>query len=89
MVGEYCVGYIFGVLFFDIEVFFDCVLLLLYMMLCLEVFVVVMCELGVCQDKYLVIYDEGNLFFVLWVWWMLCMFGVEKVFILVGGLVGW
>lgn len=89
MVVEYCVGYVLNVLFFDIEVLFDYISLLLYMMLWVEVFVVVMCELGVCSDKYLVVYDEGNLFFVLCVWWMLCIFGVEKVLILVGGLEGW
>lgn len=65
VVQEYLNGYIFGVVFFDIEVFFDYIFLFLYMLLRLEMFVVVMCELGVNQDKYLIVYDEGNFFLVL------------------------
>ncbi|MGX8842128.1 rhodanese-like domain-containing protein, partial [Klebsiella quasipneumoniae] len=45
--------------------------------------------LGVCSDKHLVVYDEGNLFSAPRAWWMLRTFGVEKVSILAGGLEGW
>ena len=46
-------------------------------------------ELGVCSDKHLVVYDEGNLFSAPRAWWMLRTFGVEKVSIVAGGLEGW
>ncbi len=54
-----------------------------------EAFAVAMRELGVRQDKHLVIYDEGNLFSAPRAWWMLRTFGAEKVSILAGGLAGW
>ncbi|MCS6037142.1 3-mercaptopyruvate sulfurtransferase [Klebsiella pneumoniae subsp. pneumoniae] len=54
-----------------------------------EAFAVAMRELGVCSDKHLVVYDEGNLFSAPRAWWMLRTFGVEKVSILAGGLEGW
>ena len=50
---------------------------------------VAMRELGVNQDKHLIVYDEGNLFSAPRAWWMLRTFGVEKVSILGGGLAGW
>ncbi|SUH35765.1 3-mercaptopyruvate sulfurtransferase [Salmonella enterica subsp. enterica] len=52
-----------------------------------EAFAVAMRELGVRQDKHLVIYDEGNLFSAPRAWWMLRTFGAEKVSIL-GGRTG-
>ncbi len=36
-----------------------------------EAFAVAMRELGVCSDKHLVVYDEGNLFSAPRAWWML------------------
>lgn len=54
-----------------------------------ETFAVAMRELGVNQDKHLIVYDEGNLFSAPRAWWMLRTFGVEKVSILGGGLAGW
>lgn len=54
-----------------------------------EAFAVAMRELGVDQDKHLVIYDDGNLFSAPRAWWMLRTFGVENVSILAGGLAGW
>lgn len=89
VVQEYLNGYIFGVVFFDIEAFFDYIFSFSYMLSRSETFVVAMRELGVNQDKYLIVYDEGNFFLVLRVWWMLRIFGVEKVSILGGGFVGW
>lgn len=54
-----------------------------------ESFAVAMRELGVDQDKHLIVYDEGNLFSAPRAWWMLRTFGVENVSILGGGLAGW
>ena len=76
-------------LFFDIEALSDHTSPLPHMMPRAEAFAVAMRELGVCSDKHLVVYDEGNLFSAPRAWWMLRTFGVEKVSILAGGLEGW
>lgn len=62
MAGEYRAGHIPGALFFDIEALSDRASPLPHMMPRPEAFAVAMRELGVRQDKHLVIYDEGNLF---------------------------
>ncbi len=89
MAGEYRAGHIPGALFFDIEALSDRASPLPHMMPRPEAFAVAMRELGVRQDKHLVIYDEGNLFSAPRAWWMLRTFGAEKVSILAGGLAGW
>ncbi|EAS8985054.1 3-mercaptopyruvate sulfurtransferase [Salmonella enterica] len=89
MAGEYRAGHIPGALFFDIEALSDHASPLPHMMPRPEAFAVAMRELGVRQDKHLVIYDEGNLFSAPRAWWMLRTFGAEKVSILAGGLAGW
>lgn len=86
---EYRAGHIPGAVFFDIEALSDHTSPLPHMMPRPESFAVSMRELGVCQDKHLVVYDEGNLFSAPRAWWMLRTFGVEKVSILAGGLAGW
>lgn len=75
--------------FFDIEALSDHTSPLPHMMPRPEAFAVAMRELGVNQDKHLVIYDDGNLFSAPRAWWMLRTFGVENVSILAGGLAGW
>lgn len=86
---EYCSGHIPGALFFDIEALSDRTSPLPHMMPRPEAFAVAMRELGVRQDKHLIVYDEGNLFSAPRAWWMLRTFGVENVSILGGGLAGW
>lgn len=76
-------------MFFDIEALSDHTSPLPHMLPRPETFAVAMRELGVNQDKHLIIYDEGNLFSAPRAWWMLRTFGVEKVSILGGGLAGW
>lgn len=87
--GEYRSGHIPGALFFDIEALSDHTSPLPHMMPRPEAFAVAMRELGVHQDRHLVVYDEGNLFSAPRAWWMLRTFGVENVSILAGGLAGW
>ncbi|ASG53866.1 MAG TPA: 3-mercaptopyruvate sulfurtransferase [Salmonella bongori] len=89
MAGEYRAGHIPGALFFDIEALSDRTSPLPHMMPRPEAFAVAMRELGVRQDKHLVIYDEGNLFSAPRAWWMLRTFGAENISILAGGLAGW
>lgn len=86
---EYRAGHIPGAVFFDIEALSDHTSPFPHMMPRPEAFAVAMRELGVHQDKHLVIYDEGNLFSAPRAWWMLRTFGVENVSILAGGLAGW
>ena len=86
---EYLNGHIPGAVFFDIEALSDPTSPLPHMLPRPETFAVAMRELGVNQDKHLIVYDEGNLFSAPRAWWMLRTFGVEKVSILGGGLAGW
>ena len=86
MAAEYRAGHVPNALFFDIEALSDHTSPLPHMMPRAEAFAVAMRELGVCSDKHLVVYDEGNLFSAPRAWWMLRAFGVEKVSILAGGL---
>ena len=87
--AEYRAGHLPGALFFDIEALSDHSNPLPHMMPRPEAFAVAMRELGVQDDKHLVIYDEGNLFSAPRAWWMLRAFGMERVSILAGGLAGW
>lgn len=86
---EYRSGHIPGAVFFDIEALSDHTSPLPHMMPRPEAFAVAMRELGVFQDKHLVVYDDGNLFSSPRAWWMLRTFGVENVSILAGGLAAW
>ena len=89
MAEEYRAGHIPGAVFFDIEALSDHATPLPHMMPRPEAFAVAMRELGVSQDKHLIVYDEGNLFSAPRAWWMLRAFGVENVSILAGGLAEW
>ncbi|MCU7328451.1 3-mercaptopyruvate sulfurtransferase [Escherichia albertii] len=86
---EYLHGHIPGAVFFDIETLSDQTSPLPHMLPRPETFAVAMRELGINQDKHLIVYDEGNLFSAPRAWWMLRTFGVERVSILGGGLAGW
>lgn len=59
---EYLNGHIPGAVFFDIEALSDHTSPLPHMLPRPETFAVAMRELGVNQDKHLIVYDEGNLF---------------------------
>lgn len=86
---EYRAGHLPGAVFFDIEALSDHTSPLPHMLPRPEAFAVAMRELGVNRDKHLVIYDDGNLFSAPRAWWMLRIFGVEKVSIMAGGMAGW
>ena len=85
MAAEYRAGHVPNALFFDIEALSDHTSPLPHMMPRAEAFAVAMRELGVCSDKHLVVYDEGNLFSAPRAWWMLRAFG--GVLYLAGGIV--
>ena len=89
MTAEYLAEHLSDAVFFDIEKLSDHTSPYPHMLPRAETFAVAMRELGVCADKHLVVYDEGNLFSAPRAWWMLKYFGVEKVSLLAGGLAGW
>lgn len=87
--AEYLAGHLPDAPFFNIEALSDHTSPYPHMMPRAEAFAVAMRELGVSQDKHLVVYDEGNLFSAPRAWWMLRAFGCLNVSILAGGLSGW
>ncbi|QDY42706.1 3-mercaptopyruvate sulfurtransferase [Candidatus Pantoea soli] len=87
--AEYLAAHLPDAPFFNIEALSDHTSPYPHMMPRPETFAVAMRELGVRQDKHLVVYDEGNLFSAPRAWWMLRAFGCEQVSILAGGLQGW
>lgn len=89
ILAEYLAGHLPNAPYFDIEALSDHTSPYPHMMPRPEAFAVAMRELGVNQDKHLVVYDEGNLFSAPRAWWMLRAFGCVNVSILAGGLQGW
>lgn len=87
--AEYRAGHLPDAPFFDIEALSDATSPYPHMLPRAEAFAVAMRELGICSDKHLVVYDEGNLFSAPRAWWMLRQFGVASVSILAGGLKSW
>ncbi|MGC0993763.1 3-mercaptopyruvate sulfurtransferase [Pantoea agglomerans] len=87
--AEYLSGHLPDAPYFNIEALSDHTSPYPHMLPRAESFAVAMRELGVSNDKHLVVYDEGNLFSAPRAWWMLKTFGVAQVSILAGGLQGW
>lgn len=87
--AEYLAGHLPCAPFFDIEALSDHSSPYPHMMPRPETFAVAMRELGISDDKHLVVYDDGSLFSAPRAWWMLRHFGVSEVSILAGGLAGW
>ncbi len=87
--AEYRAVHLPGAVFFDIETLSDPNTPLPHMMPSAEAFANAMGELGISDQKPLVIYDEGNLFSAPRAWWMLTHFGARQVVILSGGLAEW
>lgn len=87
--AEYLASHLPQAAFFNIEALSDHTSPYPHMMPRPESFAVAMRELGVVQDKHLIVYDEGNLFSAPRAWWMLRTFGCQRISILAGGLQGW
>ncbi|WP_029684668.1 3-mercaptopyruvate sulfurtransferase [Tatumella saanichensis] len=87
--AEYLAEHLPNAPFFDIEALSDHSHPAPHMLPRPEAFAVAMRELGICDDKHLVVYDDGSLFSAPRAWWMLRHFGVNQVSILAGGLAGW
>ncbi len=86
---EYRAGHIPGAVHFDIDEVCDKTSTLPHMMPSGQQFAAAVGALGIGDGKTVVIYDGAGLFSAPRVWWMFRTFGVERCFILDGGLPKW
>ncbi len=86
---EFLAGHIPGAAFFDLDAVSDQTSPLPHMLPSPDDFASAMSALGVSDDKRVVVYDAAGLFSAPRLWWMLRVFGHEKVAILDGGLPKW
>jgi thiosulfate/3-mercaptopyruvate sulfurtransferase len=87
--AEYAAKHIKGAVYFDIDDIRDTSNDLPHMMPNTVVFASHMKRLGIGDGQTIVVYDGAGLFSAPRVWWMFRTFGVERVFILDGGLPKW
>jgi len=87
--AEFLAGHIPGAQRFDIDTVKDPSSDLPHMMPSATVFSAACRKLGIGDGKSVLIYDGAGLFSAPRVWWMFRSFGVERVFILDGGLPKW
>lgn len=87
--AEYLAGHIPGAVRFDIDVIADKSSQLPHMLPSAEAFASAMRKLGIGDGQTVVVYDGMGLFSSPRVWWTFRVFGVERVFILDGGLPKW
>jgi thiosulfate/3-mercaptopyruvate sulfurtransferase len=87
--AEFLAGHIPGAQRFDIDTVKNKDIDLPHMMPPAAVFAAACRKLGIGDGKSVVIYDGMGLFSAPRVWWMFRNFGVERVFILDGGLPKW
>ena len=86
---EFLAGHIPGAAFFDLDAVSDQTSPLPHTLPSPDDFASAMEALGVSNDKRVVVYDGAGLFSAPRLWWMLRVFGHEKVAILDGGLPKW
>ena len=86
---EFLAGHIPGAAFFDLDAVSDQTSPLPHMLPSPADFASAMSALGVGDDKRVVVYDAAGLFSGPRLWWMLRVFGHDKVAILDGGLPKW
>jgi len=86
---EFLAGHIPGAAFFDLDAVSDQTSPLPHMLPKADDFASAMGALGVSNDKRVVVYDGAGLFSAPRLWWMLRVFGHDRVAILDGGLPKW
>ncbi len=86
---EFLAGHIPGAAFFDLDAVSDHTSPLPHMLPSPEDFASAMGVLGVSNDMRVVAYDAAGLFSAPRLWWMLRVFGHDKVAVLDGGLPKW
>lgn len=87
--AEYLAGHIPGAVHFDIDTIKDPTSPLPHMLPRPEVFASHMRRLGIGDGNSIIVYDGLGLFAAPRVWWTFRVFGVERVFLLDGGLPKW
>jgi thiosulfate/3-mercaptopyruvate sulfurtransferase len=87
--GRYLEGHIPGAMFFDIDELSDHSTSLPHMLPTEEEFSRKMAEMGVGDGMTVVVYEQTGVFSAPRAWWMLRSFGVQKVYLLDGGLEAW
>jgi thiosulfate/3-mercaptopyruvate sulfurtransferase len=86
---EFLAGHIHGAAFFDLDAVSDQTSPLPHMLPTPQDFASAMSVLGVGNDMRVVVYDAAGLFSAPRLWWMLRIFGHDKVAVLDGGLPKW
>jgi len=87
--GRHLEGHIPGAMFFDIDELSDHSTSLPHMLPTEEEFSRKMAEMGVGDGMTVVVYEQTGVFSAPRAWWMLRSFGVQKVYLLDGGLEAW
>ena len=87
--AEFEASHIPGALFFDIDTLVDEDSDLPHMLPPPEAFTTAMRELGINTDDRVVVYDSAGIFSSPRAWWMLRVFGHQRVSVLDGGLPAW
>ena len=87
--AEYLAGHIPGAVHFDIDTVKDTTSDLPHMLPRPEGFASAMRKMGIGDGASILVYDGLGLFSAPRVWWMFRVFGLERVFILDGGLPRW
>lgn len=87
--AEYLAGHIPGAVHFDIDTVKDTTSDLPHMLPRPEGFASAMRKMGIGDGASILVYDGLGLFAAPRVWWMFRVFGLERVFILDGGLPRW
>lgn len=86
---EYLASHIPGAVFFDVDGIKDVGNPLPHMVPTAAVFATAMQELGIGSDDHVVVYDAHGLMSATRAWWMLRLFGHDRVSILDGGYPKW
>lgn len=87
--GHYLERHLPGAVFFDIDELSDHSTPLPHMLPTEEEFSAKMGELGIGEGMTMIVYEQAGVFSAPRAWWMLRTFGVEKVYVLDGGLDAW
>lgn len=87
--SEYAAAHLPGAVFFDVDGIKDASDPLPHMVPSESVFAAAMAELGIGSGDHVVVYDSHGLMSAARAWWLLRLFGHERVSVLDGGLPQW
>jgi thiosulfate/3-mercaptopyruvate sulfurtransferase len=87
--ARYLAQHIPGALYFDIEEFSDHSTTLPHMLPSPAEFAAKASALGIDSNAEIVLYEQAGVFSAPRAWWMFCTLGVERVYLLDGGLPAW